>query len=54
MSHYLSMMIYLLILFLGGGTGFIGTQFINLLKSKNYNVTVISRMPGVQRISWVN
>lgn len=42
------------LLFLGGGTGFIGTAFQYLLKSKGYKVTVISRMPGPQRRSWVS
>lgn len=38
--------------FLGGGTGFIGTHLCTLLKSKGYGVTVISRMPGPQRMTW--
>lgn len=37
---------------LGGGTGFIGSAFHHLLKNKGYNVTVISRMPGPQRLTW--
>lgn len=37
---------------LGGGTGFIGSAFNYLLKNKGYNVTVISRMPGPQRLTW--
>ncbi|XP_023012375.2 epimerase family protein SDR39U1 [Leptinotarsa decemlineata] len=36
----------------GGGTGFIGSVLCNALKTKGYGVTVISRMPGPQRISW--
>ncbi|XP_056632497.1 epimerase family protein SDR39U1 [Diorhabda sublineata] len=36
----------------GGGTGFIGKSLCNLLKQKGYGTTVISRMPGVQRVSW--
>ncbi|CAH1968281.1 unnamed protein product [Acanthoscelides obtectus] len=37
---------------IGGGTGFIGSALRNVLKSKGYGVTVISRMPGPSRISW--
>lgn len=37
---------------LGGGTGFIGSNLVKLLKSKNYGVTIVSRMPGPQRMSW--
>lgn len=37
---------------LGGGTGFIGTHLSNLLKNSGYNVVTISRMPGLQRITW--
>jgi len=37
---------------LGGGTGFIGSAFNTLLKSKGYNVTIISRMPGPKRVTW--
>uniref|UniRef100_A0A1B6H8T3 NAD-dependent epimerase/dehydratase domain-containing protein n=1 Tax=Homalodisca liturata TaxID=320908 RepID=A0A1B6H8T3_9HEMI len=37
---------------LGGGTGFIGSAFTYLLKSKGYEVTIISRMPGPQRLTW--
>lgn len=36
----------------GGGTGFIGSHLCNLLRSKGYTITIISRMPGPQRISW--
>ncbi|XP_072392866.1 epimerase family protein SDR39U1 [Diabrotica undecimpunctata] len=36
----------------GGGTGFIGKSLCNLLKQRGYGVTVISRMPGIHRISW--
>lgn len=39
---------------IGGGTGFIGTAFSNLLRNKGYGVTVISRMPGPQRMSWTD
>lgn len=38
--------------FLGGGSGFIGTQLTKFLSSKGYNVTIISRMPGPKRITW--
>ncbi|XP_054287284.1 epimerase family protein SDR39U1-like [Macrosteles quadrilineatus] len=37
---------------LGGGTGFIGSAFTYLLKSKGYEVTIISRVPGPQRLTW--
>lgn len=37
---------------LGGGTGFIGSAFNYLLKKKGYSVTIISRMPGPQRLTW--
>lgn len=37
---------------IGGGTGFIGTTLCKQLKSKGYGITVISRMPGVNRLSW--
>ncbi|RZC33677.1 Epimerase and/or DUF1731 domain containing protein [Asbolus verrucosus] len=36
----------------GGGSGFIGTHLCNVLKNKGYGVTVISRMPGPQRMTW--
>ncbi|EFA00825.1 Epimerase family protein SDR39U1-like Protein [Tribolium castaneum] len=36
----------------GGGTGFIGSHLCNALKSQGYGVTVISRMPGPQRMTW--
>lgn len=39
---------------LGGGTGFIGTRLTNLLRGKGYGVTVISRMPGLDRITWLD
>lgn len=38
--------------FIGGGTGFIGSSLCSLLKGKGYDVVVISRMPGPQRLSW--
>ncbi|XP_044270343.1 epimerase family protein SDR39U1 [Tribolium madens] len=36
----------------GGGTGFIGSHLCKTLKSQGYGVTVISRMPGPQRMTW--
>nr|CAD7434542.1 unnamed protein product [Timema monikensis] len=36
----------------GGGSGFIGTALTNLLRTNGYGVTIVSRMPGPQRISW--
>jgi NAD dependent epimerase/dehydratase family enzyme len=42
-----------IIWFSGGGTGFVGTAFSKLLRSKGYGVNIVSRMPGPQRISWV-
>jgi Nucleoside-diphosphate-sugar epimerases len=38
----------------GGGSGFIGSAFNQLLRSKGYGVVIVSRMPGPQRISWVS
>ncbi|XP_075156242.1 epimerase family protein SDR39U1 [Haematobia irritans] len=37
---------------IGGGTGFVGTRLVQHLTSKGYEVTVISRMPGLKRITW--
>ncbi|BES88728.1 Domain of unknown function (DUF1731) [Nesidiocoris tenuis] len=37
---------------LGGGTGFVGSALKQVLLSKNYDVTVISRMPGPRRVTW--
>jgi len=39
---------------IGGGSGFIGTKLTNVLKTSGYNVTIISRMPGAQRITWLD
>lgn len=36
----------------GGGTGFIGTHLATLLNKSGYNVITVSRMPGLQRITW--
>jgi hypothetical protein len=49
LPHWLSGIIW----FSGGGTGFVGTAFSKLLRSKGYGVNIVSRMPGPQRISWV-
>ncbi|XP_058127398.1 epimerase family protein SDR39U1 [Anopheles ziemanni] len=37
---------------IGGGTGFIGRRLAKTLLADGYEVTTISRMPGVKRISW--
>jgi len=37
---------------IGGGSGFIGKYLSSFLKTQGYQVTVISRMPGVERVSW--
>nr|CAD7415382.1 unnamed protein product [Timema poppensis] len=42
----------MIFLAVGGGSGFIGTALTNLLRTNGYGVTVVSRMPGPQRISW--
>lgn len=47
------MYVYFNINFTGGGTGFIGSAFQYLLKKRGYDVTIISRMPGPQRLTWV-
>lgn len=36
----------------GGGTGFIGRSLSRILRNKGYEITVISRMPGLKRITW--
>ena len=36
----------------GGGSGFIGSRLANLLMSNGYEVKIVSRMPGLNRISW--
>ncbi|KAM9202674.1 epimerase family protein SDR39U1 isoform 1-T1 [Dugong dugon] len=36
----------------GGGTGFIGTALAQLLKARGHEVTLISRKPGPDRITW--
>lgn len=42
------------IIFSGGGTGFIGSQLIKSLSLEGVTCTCISRMPGPNRISWVD
>ncbi|XP_060656876.1 epimerase family protein SDR39U1 [Drosophila nasuta] len=37
---------------IGGGTGFIGSHLAKHLTQRGYEVTVVSRMPGVKRITW--
>ncbi|XP_049861046.1 epimerase family protein SDR39U1 isoform X2 [Schistocerca gregaria] len=37
---------------IGGGSGFVGSALTSLLRAKGYSVTIISRMPGPQRMSW--
>ena len=37
---------------LGGGTGFIGKYLCRHLQNQGYDVTIISRMPGLKRVSW--
>ncbi|XP_058803491.1 epimerase family protein SDR39U1 [Phymastichus coffea] len=39
---------------IGGGTGYIGSCITKALKNLNIKTTVISRMPGPQRISWLD
>ncbi|KAF5279093.1 hypothetical protein FQA39_LY05771 [Lamprigera yunnana] len=36
----------------GGGTGFIGSNFCKLLRNKNFDVRIVSRMPGPNHITW--
>ncbi|KAH8292569.1 hypothetical protein KR018_003112, partial [Drosophila ironensis] len=36
----------------GGGTGFIGRNLAQHLCNQGYKVTIISRMPGKERITW--
>ncbi|XP_017492568.1 PREDICTED: epimerase family protein SDR39U1 isoform X1 [Rhagoletis zephyria] len=38
---------------IGGGTGFIGNGLSKCLTKNGYDVTVISRMPGLKRITWL-
>lgn len=37
----------------GGGTGFIGKRLCKLMGQQGYDVTVVSRMPGPKRITWL-
>lgn len=45
---------HIIALIVGGGTGFIGSRLSNLLSLSGYNVTTISRMPGLHRITWTD
>ncbi|XP_059490744.1 epimerase family protein SDR39U1 [Neocloeon triangulifer] len=38
---------------LGGGSGFVGTALGNLLRRNGYNIITVSRMPGPNRMSWI-
>lgn len=42
----------MLFLFSGGGTGFVGSHLSNVLNKSGYNVITVSRMPGLDRITW--
>ncbi|GAA6081651.1 epimerase family protein SDR39U1 [Tachysurus ichikawai] len=37
---------------IGGGSGFVGRELTKLLKVKGHEVTIISRQPGVGRVTW--
>lgn len=37
---------------IGGGTGFIGTALTNSLRRRGYDVVLVSRKPGLYRLSW--
>ncbi|XP_069817667.1 epimerase family protein SDR39U1 [Dendropsophus ebraccatus] len=39
---------------IGGGSGFIGQALSQLLKSRGHQVTIISRQPGQQKITWAD
>ncbi|XP_075709256.1 epimerase family protein SDR39U1 [Rhinoderma darwinii] len=39
---------------IGGGSGFIGQSLSQLLKSRGHQVTIISRQPGQQKITWAD
>lgn len=39
---------------IGGGSGFIGQSLSRLLKSRGHQVTIISRQPGQQKITWAD
>lgn len=36
----------------GGGSGFIGSRLRSRLTAAGYDVTIVSRMPGLKRITW--
>ena len=50
-SHRKPHFYYILALLLGGGTGFIGKRLSKILSN---DVTIISRMPGLRRITWMD
>ncbi|KAM5194506.1 epimerase family protein SDR39U1 [Mantella aurantiaca] len=37
---------------IGGGSGFLGQSLSQLLRKRGHNITIISRKPGEQRITW--
>lgn len=37
---------------IGGGSGFVGRELTRLLKNKGHEVTIISRQPGLGKITW--
>ncbi|XP_077309279.1 epimerase family protein SDR39U1-like isoform X1 [Lithobates pipiens] len=39
---------------IGGGSGFVGQSLSQLLRKRGHKVTIISRKPGEQRITWVD
>ncbi|XP_076829793.1 epimerase family protein SDR39U1 [Brachyhypopomus gauderio] len=39
---------------IGGGSGFVGRELVQLLKGKGYEVTIISRQPGPGRMTWAD
>lgn len=42
----------IIIHFKGGGSGFVGKHLCKLLREVGYNVSIISRMPGPNRMTW--
>ncbi|XP_068097815.1 epimerase family protein SDR39U1 isoform X1 [Hyperolius riggenbachi] len=39
---------------IGGGSGFVGQSLSQLLRKRGHKVTIISRKPGEQKITWVD
>ncbi|KAG5841688.1 hypothetical protein ANANG_G00169360 [Anguilla anguilla] len=37
---------------IGGGSGFVGRELTRLLRKKGHEVTIVSRQPGPDRITW--